>query len=339
QYVNDGEGNKVPRIQTPGAMTFHGRGHYDVDQIRGKTYYAWIPKMNYDRLGNGYHNPAVSSRIETKITLAEGEHAGSIKRVRELLNIPDEKGLVRLHVVARGGVSSGCNRLAAGHMWELRNIFPSSPKRMAQVKYRGSNSKDYDLFDIDGDGTLEVMGVKYYIAYSLAKAGASTIFKDPTTGKAEVPKRNAGAYTGQSFNRVRFLTHLLGANQIKLNSDTKVVSLIDPSYSLFGAKRVNQRDSYSRTRFAIDKPFSVSLKGEYKMYEQTYDQDKLQFYKMNKRSMFKSLASEKGSDHTNQGKFFVRTLGRIVGCGPYTDEYCWESSFDQELKSSLSYVK
>ena len=44
---------------------------------------------------------------------------------------------------------------------------PSETEKLYEIDVFLNRSYDYDVFDIDGDLEPEVMGVKYYIAYSL----------------------------------------------------------------------------------------------------------------------------------------------------------------------------
>jgi len=64
-------------------------------------------------------------------------------------------------------MSHGCTHVNAGHISELRQMLPSDEKFLRQVVTYRNKSNHFDVFDIDGDGYPEVMGVKYYYAYSL----------------------------------------------------------------------------------------------------------------------------------------------------------------------------
>jgi hypothetical protein len=50
-------------------------------------------------------------------------------------------------------------------MSELRQMVPSESETLTQVKNYRNLPGCYDVFDIDGDGKEEVMGVQYYLAY------------------------------------------------------------------------------------------------------------------------------------------------------------------------------
>src|SRR5690606_5245346 len=106
-----------------GLWQFVSRRNIAVDNIRDEQYYGWIPKMDYQVIGNGFHNPAV-------------RFANVAKDVKVAMGIqPDH---TTFWSVKRGGVSSGCLRLAAGHAWELRHIFPVEDAKMAQVHFFGN---------------------------------------------------------------------------------------------------------------------------------------------------------------------------------------------------------
>jgi hypothetical protein len=64
-------------------------------------------------------------------------------------------------------MSHGCTHLNTGHIAELRQMLPAESDRLFDVEVFLARSEHYDVFDIDGDLVPEVMGVKYFIAYSL----------------------------------------------------------------------------------------------------------------------------------------------------------------------------
>ena len=75
------------------------------------------------------------------------------------------KSYQNLWIAARGPTSHGCTRLGSGHVSELRQIVPSEDERLVQVRTFRNLPQCYDAFDVDGDGSEEVMGVQYYLAY------------------------------------------------------------------------------------------------------------------------------------------------------------------------------
>src|SRR5262249_55699012 len=77
----------------------------------------------------------------------------------------DGKPYQNLWVISRGPTSHGCTRLDSGHMSALRQIVPSESDVLTKVDNYRNLPQCYDVFDIDGDGKPEVMGVQYYLAY------------------------------------------------------------------------------------------------------------------------------------------------------------------------------
>jgi hypothetical protein len=64
-------------------------------------------------------------------------------------------------------MSHGCTHVNAGHIAELRQILPAETEHLYAVDAFFNRSYEYDVFDIDGDFTPEVMGVHYFIAFNL----------------------------------------------------------------------------------------------------------------------------------------------------------------------------
>ncbi len=291
--TKDNAGNRIPMIRENGALNFVSTERFDVDQIRSEPYYGWIPKMNYTLSQNAIHNPAV------RTSLSKSE----FKFLYNQLGIPSNERTIWL--VSRGPVSHGCTRMAAGHIHEVRAVFPSSNEEMTRVVYSGNASTDYDLFDIDGSGQLKVMGSKYFVAYNLVSTGSDEGYRE---SKGLIP---------ESFNADQFYAQLYGANQYTKAQDTYVFS--NPYISYFSG-------TVGRDKRA--KAFSVKVAGDYPLYEQKYEQDKIQFFDLPKLGL-KSLGGT-----TNASKL-VRLFGRINACGPFAKEFakCREPEFTQEMSS------
>ncbi len=64
-----------------------------------------------------------------------------------------------LWLLSRGPMSHGCTHVNAGHIAELRQLLPAETERLYDVDVFYNQSQLYDVFDIDGDLTPEVMGV------------------------------------------------------------------------------------------------------------------------------------------------------------------------------------
>ncbi len=158
-------GRKIPMYPTPGrrALTTHQRTK-TVDHIPDKAvygYFPWIPYMHVgDRLHNSFHT--LWWRMEPPKTSFLPADWHDIDRGRR-----GEGDYRYLWLLSRGPMSHGCTHVNAGHISELRQVLPSETKHLYDVDTFLNKSHLYDVFDIDGDGTPEVMGVRYFIAFSL----------------------------------------------------------------------------------------------------------------------------------------------------------------------------
>jgi hypothetical protein len=80
-----------------------------------------------------------------------------------------------LWLLSRGPMSHGCTHVNAGHIAELRQVLPSEPEGMGEVDAFINKSHLFDVFDIDGDLEPEVMGVRYFVAYTLSNKKRHTL--------------------------------------------------------------------------------------------------------------------------------------------------------------------
>jgi hypothetical protein len=270
ESTTDDFGNTINSYATPGLWNFIARpGKHDVDNIRDEPYYGFIPKMDFEGIGNGFHNPAVR--------FWEPSAA-----VRNGLGISAKHST--LWTVKRGPVSHGCLRLPSGHVWELRHIMPVESSKMEQVFFFGNRSADFDLYDIDGNGTLEVMGVEYLISYDLQGAG-------------DLLRREG---TGLNLNgKTSFYSSLYGANQVfQMNGNVFMFEnpkVSFPSYLDYKSKNVQTR---------------VSFPGSFPLYEQSFEREKVQFYGMpdvsNNKNLIRLMGRVRGcapsSDKNNCGE-------------------------------------
>lgn len=288
-YTRDRDGNTIPWIREVGSMNFIDRAYHDVDHIRSESYYGWMPKMDYTSSGNGIHNPAVKTDLRRSI----------YDFLYEELEIPKQHN--NLWVVARGGVSNGCTRMAAGHIHEVRHIFPARPEEMKKLIYNGSHSADYDLFDIDGSGQLRVMGVDYLIAYALASNSGAGY-------------REGNGFIDEALQRMPFYQLLYGKKQFRTEGNQLI--FLNPYVSYFSGNPSDQRA----------KTVSRQMNGEFPLYEQIYEKDKLQFFSFKKTSI-SSLTS--GGNKSNKSQQLVRVFGRQTACGPFKKEFksCYEDEF------------
>ncbi|MCO5142937.1 MAG: hypothetical protein M9962_07600 [Oligoflexia bacterium] len=294
--TKDKFGNSIPTFATPGLWQFLSRSSHEVDNIRSEPYYGWIPKMDFEAAGNGFHNPAV-------------RFYGVSSSVKSSLNIDSSHNT--LWTVKRGGVSHGCLRLPVGHAWELRNMFPVANEDMTKIFFYGSNPKDFDLYDIDGDGSLELIGVEYLVSYGLQ-------------GDSGLPSREGSDLKISKEDKLNFYKNLYGSRGVfELNSSNQYIfsnpSVSLPSYLDFKKKSISSR---------------VEIKGEYALYEMPYEQDKVQFY----APYTTAGLTVKGSSPLS--KRIVRLMGRVRGCSPTTNkDICGESAFDKEMNSLLREVR
>jgi hypothetical protein len=235
------KGRKIPQYPTPGrrALTYHQRtktvDHIPTVGVYG--YLPWIPYMHVGkRLHNSFHtlwwrmNPQQTRFLPEEIR--EGERA--VKG--------DGKPHRYLWLLSRGPMSSGCTHVNAGHISELREMLPAPPELMDDVDAFINKSHLFDVFDIDGDLKPEVMGVRYFVAYSLSK-------KKPR--KLRAPTERRGFYDWLYGGELKY--HPSGKGWFADIRDGQFV----------GRKAVNGREYKD-----ID------------LYEAEYEPEKIQFYEM-----------------------------------------------------------
>jgi len=259
----DGRGNSIPALASPGLWVFFkhysGRG---VDNIRNESYYGWVPKMDYEKIGNGFHNP--------------GMRFFPPSYVKKKMSIPSNHSTY--WAVKRGAVSSGCSRLAAGHAWELRGILPVINSEVNKVHVFINDTKDFDLYDVDGDGELELMGVDYLIRFSAKSASGS--------GKREVSENG---FQADPKMKSSFYKNLYGSRGVFEQNDKGDYFFVNPSISLQSYRDFEKKSV--RT--------SLTIEGKFPLYEQSYEKDKIQFYKMNPNN-----------------ESFIQAMGRVKGAAP-----------------------
>jgi hypothetical protein len=154
-------GRKIPLYPTPGrrALTTHQRtGTVDhIPELAAYSYSPWIPYMHVGtRLHNSFHTLWWRMPVERTAFLPEAW--------RQAAN-----GKTYLWLLSRGPISNGCTHLTTGHINELRQMLPSDTEKLYEIDTFYNRSYDFDVFDIDGDLEPEVMGVAYFIAYSLSE--------------------------------------------------------------------------------------------------------------------------------------------------------------------------
>ena len=159
------EGCEMPLYPCPGKriLKTHQRTHV-VDHIPDKACYSYLPWIPYMHVGKTMHNSFHSLwfHINTKTnSFIPDSWRNNTRDSRTGKIYPN------LWLLSRGPMSHGCTHVNAGHISELRQLFPSNEDSLREVVTYRNKSNHFDIFDIDGDGTPEVMGVKYFWAYSL----------------------------------------------------------------------------------------------------------------------------------------------------------------------------
>jgi hypothetical protein len=159
------EDDKLPLYPCPGkrSLCVHQRTKR-VDHIPDIPVYGYLPWIPYMHVGKKLHNSFHSLwfSIDTrKNDFIPDEWRNNTKDSRS------GKPYSHLWLLSRGPMSHGCTHVNAGNISELRQMLPSDEKSLRQVVTYRNKSNHFDVFDIDGDGHPEVMGIKYYYAYSL----------------------------------------------------------------------------------------------------------------------------------------------------------------------------
>ena len=162
----------IPRTQGRGIVGM-------VDYLSPNPGYGFISMLPYQHAGginyNAFHNAGVRCAL--------GDTPFLPSAWRKVMGERDnKKPYQNLWIVSRGPTSHGCTRLGSGHMSELRQIVPSESEVLQHVANFRSLPQCYDVFDIEGGGTPEVMGVQYYLAY---KSREHTPIKSYVTNRRE----------------------------------------------------------------------------------------------------------------------------------------------------------
>jgi len=158
-------GRQIPEYPTPGrrALTSHQRTQ-TVDHVPTDDFYSYFPWIPYMHVGPKLHNA-----VHTLFWKMKPEETAFLPAAWRTVDRGSRDGQPYryLWLLSRGPMSHGCTHLNAGHISELRQLLPAETEQLYEVDLFYNTSYDYDVFDIDGDFTPEVMGVRYFIAYSL----------------------------------------------------------------------------------------------------------------------------------------------------------------------------
>lgn len=159
------EGRQIPLYPTPGRrqLMTHQRSN-TIDHIATVPTYSYSPWIPYMHVGSNMHNafhtpywelaPARAAFLPDELRTTPGRSR-------------DGKPYPFAYLLSRGPASHGCTHVNPGHLVELRQILPSETDRLDEVEVFLNKSHLYDVFDIDGDLSPEVMGVGYFVAYSI----------------------------------------------------------------------------------------------------------------------------------------------------------------------------
>jgi hypothetical protein len=158
---------KIPLYPTPGrwTMTTHQRTRTP-DHIPSKVIYSYSPWLPYMHVGKKLHNS-----FHTLWWTMKPKNVGFLPEELKQSPVKSREGddYQRLWLLSRGPMSHGCTHVNAGHIMELRELLPAESAELAQVDFFINKSHLFDVFDIDGDFQPEVMGVRYFVAFSLHK--------------------------------------------------------------------------------------------------------------------------------------------------------------------------
>jgi len=158
------KGRQIPLYPTPGKwlLTTHQRSK-TVDHIPTVSIYSyspWIPYMHVGKkLHNSFHTLWWRMSPSTKFLPDELKQAASKSREGEEHDF--------MWLLSRGPMSHGCTHINTGHILELRQLLPAETEDLYKVEFFLNKSHLFDVFDIDGDMQPEVMGVRYFVAFSL----------------------------------------------------------------------------------------------------------------------------------------------------------------------------
>ncbi|MFQ5457758.1 MAG: hypothetical protein ACE5FC_04820 [Myxococcota bacterium] len=233
-------GHKIPQYPTPGrrALTYHQRSK-TVDHIPKVAVYGYLPWLPYMHVGKRLHNS-----FHTLWWRMNPGKTGFLPRVIKASGRARHNGRPYAHLwlLSRGPMSHGCTHVNAGHILELREMLPAEPDVMDDVDAFINKSQLFDVFDIDGDLEPEVMGVRYFVAYSL---------KNKKPFKLRAPTERRPFYDWLYGGELKYQPD--GTGRFEGIRDGHFV----------GRKAVNGREY-----------------GAINLYEADYEPEKIQFYEM-----------------------------------------------------------
>ena len=238
--TTDYRGRKIPLYPTPGrrALTTH-QGTKTVDHIPTVAAYSYSPWLPYMHVGTTMHNSFHT--LWWRMPVDETAFLPASWRAAAA-DATEGKPNTYLWLLSRGPMSHGCTHLTTGHISELRQLLPAETEALYDVDVFLNRSYDYDVFDIDGDLEPEVIGVGYFIAYSLSN-------KRPN--RLRVGNQRSAYYDW------------LYAGDLELDGDGRGV-FIDIQDGRFIERTARSGKSYARVP----------------LYEAAYDPERIQFYRL-----------------------------------------------------------
>jgi hypothetical protein len=167
-------GRRIPLYPTPGRrrlMTHQRSRTIDhIAEVPTYSYSPWIPYMHVgSKLHNAFHTPYWVLRLDRASFLPDALR-------RDTPRGPDGDPYRFAYLLSRGPASHGCTHVNPGHLVELRQLLPSEPEALADVEVFINRSDLFDVFDVDGDLQPEVMGVRYFVAYSIVNDRPGSLY-------------------------------------------------------------------------------------------------------------------------------------------------------------------
>lgn len=249
-------GRQIPLYPTPGRrqLTTHQRTKTSdhIAEVPTYSFSPWLPYMHVGpRMHNAFHTPYWELRLESARWLPESLRA---------LNVRGRGGerLPNAYLLSRGPASHGCTHVNPGHLVELRQILPAQTDRLQQVQVFLNRSELFDVFDIDGDLEPEVMGVRYFVAYSI---------RGDRPGSMRAPVERAAFYDW------------LYAGELRLGPDGQGIF-----------------EDIHDAKFAGDRAVEGTLYPRLELYEAAYEPERVQFYATRPISFVRELRKI-GADH------------------------------------------
>lgn len=231
-------GREIPLYPTPGRreLTTHQRS-LTADHIADVPTYSYSPWLPYMHVGSKMHNAFHTPYWDLRLA-----NASFLPAELRRLEVRGRSGtkLSNAYLLSRGPASHGCTHVNPGHLVELRQMLPSETERLDEVEVFLNESHTYDVFDIDGDLSPEVMGVRYFVAYSIVN-------DEPAKMRAPI-------------ERAAFYDWLYGGG-VELDREGRAFVQEPKDANFEGAKAV-EGDSYPRLP----------------LYEAVYEPERVQFY-------------------------------------------------------------